>query len=206
MKITLENIGKQYKDDWAFQHINFEFHSGEPCVVLGPNGSGKSTLINIISTHMLPTTGNIGYFNDSKKIKQEEIFKNISVCSPYIELIEEFTLLENIQLFCSFKKLLKGLIPNDLIDITQLNKTGEKKLGQFSSGMKQRVKLALAVLADVPVILLDEPCMNLDLEGIDWYKTLISKYAENRLIVVSSNSKKYEFEYCIKELHLVNFK
>ena len=206
MKIVLENIGKQYKDDWIFQNINHEFNSGEPSVIIGANGSGKSTLINIISAHLLPTTGTINYFSDSNKIKNEEIFKNISICSPYIELIEEFTINENIEFFCSFKKLQKGISKNDLKEIIQLNKIENKIIKQYSSGMAQRVKLAFALLADTPVVLLDEPCMNLDSEGIEWYKNLISKYSASRIIIVSSNNNKHEFEFCTKEFLVKNFK
>ena len=206
MKIILENIGKQYKEEWIFQNVNFEFNSGNSCVILGPNGSGKSTLLSIISSHMIPTTGILHYFNDTKELKQEEIFRSVSVCSPYIELIEEFSLDENVNFFLSFKKLIKGIYADDIAEITHLKRTGNKPLQQFSSGMKQRVKLALAILADVPVVLLDEPCANLDAEGMEWYKNLVAKYSENRLFIVSSNDQKTEFDFCNSEFHVNNFK
>jgi len=206
MRIVLENISKQFKEDWIFRNINFEFNTGSSCVILGPNGSGKSTLLNIVSTHAMPTDGSIRYFDGTKELKQEEVFKVVTVCSPYIELIEEFTLAENADFFCSFKKLLKGLTAKDIAGITNLGKSKDKTLQQFSSGMKQRVKLALAILADVPVVLLDEPCSNLDAKGVEWYNALIEKYAENRLFIVSSNDLKFEFGFCNMVMRLGKFK
>ncbi len=205
MKIALKNIGKQYKEDWVFRNVNYEFFSGESYAIIGPNGSGKSTLINIISTHLMPTIGNIIYSN-TKDLRQEDIFRNISICSPYLELIEEFTLTENFDFFFHFKKLLKCTTIKDFVNITDLHNFENKTIGQFSSGMKQRVKLALAILADVPVVLLDEPCTNLDVNGISWYNQLVSEYLNNRLIIVSSNDQKHEFEFCTKEFSLINFK
>jgi len=206
MRIVLQNISKQFKEDWIFRGVNFEFTTGNSCVILGPNGSGKSTLLSIVSSHMLPTNGSVRYFDGEKELKQEDIFRSVAVCSPYIELIEEFTLVENANFFCSFKNLLKGITANDIAGITNLTKSKNKPLQQFSSGMKQRVKLALALLADVPVVLLDEPCSNLDAEGVDWYNGLINKYSENRLFLVSSNDLKFEFGFCNTVLQLMEFK
>jgi len=205
MKITLKNIGKQYKEDWVFQNVTYEFLSGESYAIIGPNGSGKSTLINIVSTHLIPTIGNVIY-SDTKELRQEEIFRNISICSPYLELIEEFTLAENYDFFVRFKKLLKCTSIKDFVYITDLKNFENKTIGQFSSGIKQRVKLSLAILADVPVVLLDEPCTNLDINGISWYNQLVSEHINNRLIIVCSNDQKHEFEFCTKELSLINFK
>jgi ABC-type multidrug transport system ATPase subunit len=206
MRITLEKIGKQFKEEWVFQNITYEFASGRSYAVLGSNGSGKSTLMNILSGHMLPTSGSIDLYHDTEKIPKEEIYRHISVCSPYIELIEEFSLSENISLFNSFKKFIRGMNSGDIASIIRMKTSGTKRIGQYSSGMKQRIKLAFALLADVPVVLLDEPCTNLDKEGIDWYREMVSMYAEKRLIIVSSNSKDHEYDFCSQHLSITDFK
>ena len=206
MQIVLKNIGKQFNDDWVFRNINFEFFQDQSYVILGSNGSGKSTLINVISSHILPSKGNALYSLNSKEIKQDDVFRHIAVCSPYIELIEEFTLIENVSFFCRFKKLLNNISLNEFIDIANLQGFENKPVLQLSSGTKQRLKIALTIMSDVSTILLDEPCSNLDPVGIKWYNNLVNKYINNRLIIVSSNDKKYEFDFCCNELHLCNFK
>ncbi|NTW31938.1 MAG: ATP-binding cassette domain-containing protein [Bacteroidetes bacterium] len=206
MKIILKNIGKQYKEDWVFRNVNFEFLPDQTYVILGSNGSGKSTLINVISSHIIPTKGNIYYSLNLKEVKQDDVFRHIAICSPYIELIEEFTLVENVSFFCRFKKFLDNITLEEFIDITNLHGFEYKPIHQLSSGTKQRLKIALAILPDVSAIFLDEPCTNLDSEGIKWYNNLVNKYINNRLIIVCSNDKKYEFDFCNNELHLSNFK
>ncbi|HPS46084.1 MAG TPA: ATP-binding cassette domain-containing protein [Bacteroidales bacterium] len=206
MKIILENIGKQYKNDWIFQHIQSEFNINQSIAIVGPNGSGKSTFINIISGHTIPTSGNISYLLNSKQIKQEEIYQYISVCSPYIELIEEFTIKENINWYVTLKKLKNNLNIYDVINLLSTPKNDTKKLSNYSSGIKQRVKLALSILSDTPILLLDEPCANLDAAGIKWYNDLISMHSLNRIIFISSNNNPSEIAFCSKKFEITSFK
>lgn len=196
MKIILENIGKQYKSDWIFHHIHNEFNINQSIAIVGPNGSGKSTFINIISGHTAPTVGNISYLLNSKQIKQEEVYQYIAVCSPYIELIEEFTIKENISWYVSLKKLKDNLSVDEILNLLSIPKNDLKKLHNYSSGIKQRVKLALSILTDSPVLLLDEPCTNLDATGIKWYNDLISMHSLNRIIIISSNNNPSEIACC----------
>ncbi len=92
------------------------------------------------------------------------------------------------------------------MELMQLTQHAKKPLKSFSSGMKQRVKLGLAILADVPLVLLDEPAMNLDQNAIDWYNDLVNTHCENRLFIVCSNSSGEEFPFCKKELDIMKFK
>ena len=130
----------------------------------------------------------------------------MSISAPYIELIEEFTLVEVIDFHRRLKPLYNNLSAKDVARICMLENNSGKLIRNFSSGMKQRVKLALAILSDTPVLLLDEPTSNLDQAGIDWYIDLVSRYKSDRTIVVSSNSIEHEYNFCNQIIDLLHYK
>ncbi len=207
MRITLTDIGKRYNYDWIFRNLNYEFTSDNNYVILGANGSGKSTLLQVIAGNLIPSEGEVNYeiveiSNLKTPVENETIFKQLSLAAPYLELFEEFTLIESIELQAQFKPFYKGLNTKQIIEIIQLEKAKDKQLKQYSSGMKQRVRLALAVLCDAPLLLLDEPATNLDKNAIKWYQDLIASYSANRLIIVCSNQQEYEYPFCNKQLDL----
>lgn len=206
LEIHLEKAGKQYNDDWIFSNLDLSLTSGSATVLLGSNGSGKSTLLQVISSAIAPTAGNITYQHKGNAIRPEHAFRLMSIAAPYIELIEEFTLTEMICFHRRLKPLIRNMSTVELIKVCQLESNSEKPLKYFSSGMKQRIKLALAIMSDTPVLLLDEPVSNLDHAAIDWYKELISKNINNRLVVVSSNSIDDEFHFCTQEVKLEDYK
>lgn len=206
MRIVLENIGRRYNRDWILKGINYTFQKGQTYALLGPNGSGKSTLIKLISGSLTPSIGTLKYTQGNKSIKIEDIYKHISFVAPYIELIEEFTLHEMIDFHFSFKHLLKGFSKKDLFSFLSLDLSVHKELKYFSSGMKQRVKLALACFTDSDILMLDEPTSNLDNEGEEWYLRLIENTVhENRVLIVASNQQK-EYSFCTNYIHILDYK
>lgn len=207
MQITLSNIGKRYNYEWIFRKVNYEFTNTSSYVILGSNGSGKSTLLQVIAGSLISSEGEIKYKTNSReaRIPVENIFQYLSFVSPYLELFEEFTLRESIEFQTKFKPF-KGLTTEEIIAITQLEKTKDKQLKHYSSGMKQRVKLALAILADTPLLLLDEPTSNLDKKAIDWYQNLITCYTQKRLVIVCSNQLEQEYFFCEKQVHIEEYK
>ncbi len=209
--IKLNNIGKRYNSEWIFRKIDYEFTSENNYVILGANGSGKSTLLQVIAGNLIPSEGDTIYDlrmkNEEKKIvPQENIYKHLSFASPYLELFEEFTLTESIEFQTKFKPYFKGLTTKEIIALTQLEKAQDKQLRYYSSGMKQRVRLALAILSDTPLLLLDEPTSNLDKKTIDWYQKLVNNYSNDRLIIVASNQQEYEYSFCSKVLNIEEYK
>lgn len=206
MNIVLDNIGKRYNFEWIFRKVNFEFTDENNYVILGANGSGKSTLLQTIAGSMIPSEGNIVYKNEISTIPEEDIFRHLSFASPYLELFEEFTLVETIEFQGKFKPFFPSLSTEGIIVITGLEKAKNKQLKYFSSGMKQRVRLAMAVLANTPLLMLDEPTSNLDKNAIDWYQKLIGNYSSNRLIIVASNQIEYEYPFCNKQLVVEDYK
>jgi len=201
--ITLDNIGKRFGNDWIFRRVNFQFSSGKAYAILGPNGSGKSTLLQLASGYQTPTEGAVKFSNGTGTIDAEDIFNKISLCAPYLQLIEEFTLTEQLRFHFSFKKMLNGFSEAAIIDLLGLQAHSSKQMRHFSSGMKQRVKLCLAILSDVPAVLLDEPATNLDEQGIEWYKNLIEKHQKGRLLIVSSNRLE-EYEMCAERFNVTD--
>jgi ABC-type multidrug transport system ATPase subunit len=206
MNIRLNNIGKRYNFEWIFRKVDYEFKGVYNYVILGSNGSGKSTLMQVIAGSLLYSEGNIDLEVSEKKVEGEDFYKHLSIAAPYLELYDEFTLAESIEFQSKFKPFQKGLTTKQIIELTELEKSKDKQLKYYSSGMKQRVRLALAILSDVPLLLLDEPSSNLDKKAIDWYQKLVEEYAKEKLIIVASNQLDYEYSFCDRQLNIEDFK
>ena len=205
-QIELNNIGKRFRYEWIFKNITHSFESGKLYALLGPNGSGKSTLMKILSGHLTPSDGQITFLNTEKKIDGDDVYQHISYSAPYIDVIEEMTLTEIIAFHSKFKPLSKGLIINDLIQLLNFKNAADKEIRFFSSGMKQRLKLALSICSDTPILLLDEPTTNLDAQGVAWYRDLIQQFSDkNRLVIVASNIE-HDYDFCEEKLNIVDYK
>lgn len=204
MQITLENLGRRFNKEWIFKDVNYVFSQGQQYAILGPNGSGKSTLLSVLLGNLTPSEGKIIY-HEQKEILPENIFNFISLAAPYLDLIEEFTLKETIDFHFKFKKYQHGFNAAAVVDLLALSKAEDKPLKYFSSGMKQRTKLALAFCTDTPILVLDEPTSNLDNQGTDWYLSLIEKFSKDRLVLVGSNQA-YEYDFCQHHLNILDYK
>ncbi|WP_428327658.1 ABC transporter ATP-binding protein [Mucilaginibacter sp.] len=205
MKIILENIGRRFNRDWIFRGVNHTFIAGKAYAILGPNGSGKSTLLQVLNGSLSPSTGKINYFFEDSLVAIEEVYKHLSLAAPYLELIEEFTLSEVIDFHFKFKSYKTGIDKPAVIDLLAMQTSKNKLIKYFSSGMKQRLKLALAFCSDTPMLMLDEPTSNLDTQGVDWYLNLVQQFAANRLTIVCSNQE-HEYSFCDERLSIVDFK
>ena len=222
MNITLANTGKRFNREWIFRHCSYTFTSGKNYAITGPNGSGKSTLLQVIAGATLHNEGTIEYKKDAgylildaniwqpaSKIQHPVSsilsYQNISIAAPYLELIEEMTAKEMLDFHSKFKPLIQSLSIEDMLKIVGLEKAVNKQLRYFSSGMKQRLKLAQAFFSNTPVLLLDEPTTNLDADGIALYQTLISNYTKDKLVIVSSNVKE-EYSFCEEVIKIENYK
>lgn len=199
MKILLENVSKKYNKEYIFRNVNFQFQKGEKYAIKGSNGSGKSTLLKLISGFITPTSGKVIY--EDKTV--EEVYNQFAFCTPYQELIEEMTLSELLVFHQSFKKLLPEVDTDFIVNLLNFDK--QKLIKDYSSGMKQRVKLALAFFSDVPVLLLDEPSTNLDAKGVAWYLNLVDNFAQNRTLIIASNIER-EYSFCEQFLEIEDFK
>ncbi|WP_419802305.1 ABC transporter ATP-binding protein [Mucilaginibacter sp.] len=205
MEIVLENLGRRFNRDWIFRNINCTFSQPETYAILGINGSGKSTLLQVLNGSLSPSAGTICFFYRHKIVEVEQVYQHISLAAPYLELIEEFSLSEVIDFHFQFKKYASGMDRNKIITLLQMEASKNKAIRYFSSGMKQRVKLALAFCADTPLLMLDEPTANLDTQGIDWYLQLIERFAQNRLTIICSNQE-HEYGFCKNRLNILDYK
>jgi len=205
MKIELTNIGRRFNREWIFRGIDQTFTTGNAYAILGANGSGKSTLLQVLNGSLAPSEGKLGYFSDAGEIAVENIFQNLSLAAPYLELIEEFTLSEVIDFHFKFKSYRPGVDKSGLMELLNLQASKNKPIRYFSSGMKQRLKLALAFCADTALLMLDEPTSNLDAQGVDWYLSLIEQYAAGRLTIICSNQE-HEYSFCRERLNISDYK
>ena len=205
MYIQLEQIGKKYNREWIFRGLSYTFQAGKKYAITGPNGAGKSTLLQTIAGSTVLSEGTIKYSIAGQEILPENAFTSLSICAPYLTLIEEMTALEFLAFHESFKCFMPGITPDTALEIIGLMTAANKQIRYFSSGMKQRIKLAQAIFSDVPVLFLDEPCTNLDETGYALYQSLIQNYASHKLIIVSSNDKA-EYHFCEEVIDIKNYK
>ena len=201
MKISVTDAGKRFNREWIFRNLSLELHSNQHYAITGHNGSGKSTFLQCIAGSLYTTEGKINFNLNGKTLEPEVVYKQLSICAPYLELIEEMTPTEFLSYHASFKPFIKGWNATGIIEEIGLVKAKQKQIRYFSSGMKQRVKLAQAFFSDTPVLLLDEPCTNLDQQGIDLYKQLISSLCSNRLVMISSNDAT-EYSSCTEFIRM----
>lgn len=204
MTISLANVGRRFNQEWIFRNVDYEFLPEEKYAVLGPNGSGKSTLLSVLLGNLSPSEGLLRYHSGTE-VLVEEIYKSISFAAPYLDLIEEFTLQETIRFHFKFKAFYDGMNAESVLDLLGLAKSQDKALKYFSSGMKQRTKLALACCAATPILLLDEPTSNLDKQGMAWYLQLIERFSEKRMLIIGSNQES-EYSFCNHFVHLTDYK
>lgn len=203
--ILMTDAGKRYNREWIFRHFNYEFLKGRQYAINGPNGSGKSTLLQVIAGALTPSEGSIQYITENTPVAPEYQFSKMSFCAPYLELIEEMTAVEFLSFHQQFKSFLPGITQEIILAETGLTKAANKQIRYYSSGMKQRMKLAQAIFSDTPVLLLDEPCTNLDKSGIALYREFMQIHAKDRLVVISSNDEA-EYDFCDTILQVTDWK
>lgn len=205
-RIELQQIGKKYRKDWIFRDVNITFESNKSYVIQGPNGSGKSTFLKLCSSYLLPTKGMITHIVENREIPENEIFNHITIAAPYMELPEEFSPLEILDFHMGFKTFYEDMTKTDFLKLIDLHHAKDKPLNKFSSGMKQRMKLGLAIASQSEMLFLDEPTINLDSNGIKLYKELIHRFHKDRIILVCSNNIKDEFDFCEEAFNIADYK
>mgnify|MGYP000862981703 FL=1 len=206
MHISLSKISRKFNYEWIFRDVDFEFEQDNAYAILGSNGSGKSTLLQIISGHLHPSAGTITYSHNNTEIPVDDFFRHVTYSGPYLELIEEFTLEEMLTFHSRFRKFCRQLDVNAVMEITGLIRNRNKPIKYFSSGMKQRVRLAIALLTESEVVLLDEPAANLDRKAIEWYRKLVFENRADRIIIVCSNSQADEYDFCSQSIVIDDYK
>lgn len=205
MQITLNNTGKRYNREWIFRHIDYTFSATKKYAITGANGSGKSTLLQVIAGATIHNEGTISFTssNHSTLVAPENMYKHISLAAPYLELIEEMTAQEFLQFHHALKPLQLSIAA--ILQTVQLQAATHKQIRYYSSGMKQRLKLAQAFFSPSQILLLDEPTTNLDAAGIQLYQYLIDNHTQQKLVIICSNDI-LEYKCCDAVIAIGDYK
>ncbi len=195
MQVTIQNLSKRYLYDWIIRNMSHTFESDSITGVNGINGSGKSTLIKMLCGFLSSSEGNISYTLEGNKIERSDVFQYMTLAAPYTDIINEYDVEEMFNFHTKFKKLRENIDTNQFLEIVKLRGNKGKQIQFYSSGMKQRLQLALALLSDSKLLLLDEPTSYLDEENKAWFYDLLFKNKNNRTIIIASNDKE-DFELC----------
>lgn len=195
IKIELENLSKRYGYQWIIRNLSVKIDNTFIHGITGSNGSGKSTLIKILSGYLSPSTGRLTYNINSKQIPIEKIFQYVSMAAPYTDLINEYTLEEMLAFHTKFKPFKTKTSYNEFEEIIQLKVDKTKTLDHYSSGMKQKIQLALSILSYNPILLLDEPTSFLDAKAKQWFQDLLLQNKDDRLIIIASNDS-FDLQFC----------
>ena len=205
MTIVLSNAGKRFNRDWIFRNATYTFLSGHTYAITGTNGSGKSTLLQALAASLEMSEGKIEWQINGSVTDADRVYNYLTIAAPYVEVIEEMTAIEFLQFHQQFKPLIPSISIKEILSLIGLAKAANKQIRYYSSGMKQRIKLAQAIFSDVPLLLLDEPCTNLDVAGFDLYNKLIKDFAKNKTIIVSSNDIN-EYSFCENLISMMDYK
>lgn len=206
MHIRAEHIGKRFNKEWIFRELNYQFESGKSYAILGSNGSGKSTLLQVVCGYARSSEGKLQISLKDKEVSAEHLFRHVSLATPYLGIYEDYYLPEMLDFHFNLKPLKKGIDLKQLPELLQLRHAINRPIKQFSSGMKQRVRLGLAILSDTPFLFLDEPTSNLDANGKAWYADLIQQHTQDRMVMVCSNHQEEEIFFCNHRLEIADYK
>jgi ABC-type multidrug transport system ATPase subunit len=206
MRIVLAEVAKHFAREKVFTGVDHVFEAGSRTAILGPNGSGKSTLLQVVAGALIPTKGIVEHALGGIPVDQEEVYRHVSIAAPYLGLYEDLSLRQAIATHARFKPFRAGISMEDVARTAYLEPHLEKPVLNFSSGMKQRLKLVLAILSDTPLLLLDEPATNLDAEGIAWFSALLMEHLDGRTLLVGSNRQADETSVCTTRVEIERWK
>lgn len=205
MKIIATDVEKKFRKEWIFKKLRGTYSSGKSYALVGPNGTGKSTLLKILAQFSLPTHGKVEFFQtDGTSIPTDKAHQYIAFAAPYVDVIEEYTLNELIVFLQNLGFIAAELDLLSFEKYMELSPGKGKLIKNYSSGMRQKIKLACALLSPRPILCLDEPTSNLDEQAKKWF---IAKLSENRskMIFIASNEA-LEIGLCDHQIAIVDFK
>jgi len=187
IRLEAKNLKKVFNRRVVFERISFTLGSNTTLLVTGRNGSGKSTLIKILASVLSPTEGSVG-ISSSLPYTPESHLMQVGLVSPYLMMYDEFSARENLTLALA----IRGMRPDGrkidaLLERVQLFGRRNDLVRTYSSGMKQRVKYAFALVHGPKILLLDEPMSNLDTRGVEMVRAIMQEQREKGILVVATN-------------------
>ena len=188
MRIDARGLGKRFTRHWIVREFTHEFAPASHTAIRGPNGSGKSTLLRLLSGQLVPSAGGVGFHESGHPVDEARVYRHVALTGPYLELIDELTGEELLTTHGRLRGFRQNLSPEALWDrVAWPRRTRRQSVGSYSSGMKQRLRLLLALASEATAVLLDEPTSNLDAAGVDWYQELLADWVDGRTLLVASN-------------------
>jgi ABC-type multidrug transport system ATPase subunit len=200
MEILATNLSKKFRQEFVIRDFSHQFKAGNSYAITGPNGSGKSTLLQLIAQFTLPNSGKI----EMTGIDPELVYTQITYAAPYVELIEEYTLTEHLAILVKNNYLPSSIDIDTFEEFIDLQPGRFKLIKNYSSGMRQKLKLGFALLSERPVLLLDEPTTNFDEQAKQWFFNRLNEQ-RHKLIIIASNELR-EIEFCSEKIAIVEFK
>ena len=195
MRILLDKVSKRFNQNWLFKNLDYHIQGPQSYAITGPNGSGKSTLLKILAGMIPASKGTVSYHNSENSVDPDNIYQFLSFCAPYMEVPEELSLKELLEFHFGLKQRNGVVSIEEMVSNAGLTHALHKPIHTFSSGMKQRVKLALSIYATTPMLLMDEPTTNLDDSGVTWYLDEIKRIKSSKLLIIASNQT-IEYDFC----------
>ena len=194
--IEISNLSKKYKNTLAVKSMNFKINKGKIIGLLGPNGCGKSTTIGMILGLIKPTSGTVLINGKNIENNRTSLLQKMNFISPYIELPKKLTIEENLKVYgrlYGVKNLENKIL--ELMEMLNLNEFKKRKTGELSSGQKNRVSLAKALINDPEILLLDEPTASLDPDVGDYVRGIIENFSSKNgstILLASHNMNEVE--------------
>ncbi|RPI17672.1 MAG: ABC transporter ATP-binding protein [Ignavibacteriae bacterium] len=204
VKLEVTSLKKIFDRKIIFKDVDFTLNTLDSLAITGKNGSGKSTLIKILANVFTQTTGQVSLSINGKKIEKQYFYKYIGFVSPYLNLYDEFSGYENLKIIAG----IRGLPDNNIEPVLKRIGLWERRndmLKIYSSGMKQRLKIAFSIIHEPQILLFDEPTSNLDAEGVQLVDSIAEEY-KNRCILIIATNDEHERSLCAKEINLNNYK
>lgn len=200
MEILVQNLSKKFRQEFVIRQFNYTFQSRNSYAITGPNGSGKSTLLQLLAQFTLPNTGTV----EMSGVDPDLVYSQITYAAPYVELIEEYTLAEHLEILSKNNYLPSSITLETLERFIDLQPGRYKLIKNYSSGMRQKIKLGFAILSERPVLLLDEPTTNFDEQAKNWFFERLEQQ-RNKLIIIASNESR-EINFCQEKISIQEFK
>ncbi len=204
--VILKNVRRNFGPLLVFDSISFELGIGDSLAITGKNGSGKSTLVKIIAGLLSQTSGEVIYQLDGKRIDKLDWFKYVGFVAPYLQIYDEFTGYENLEILAKLRwmKNYKARV-YDILNRVNLFSRKDDLVRGYSSGMKQRLKYALALLHEPPLLILDEPTSNLDPEGVEMVWAIAEEQKRKGILIIATNEPG-ELKMCERVINLDELK
>lgn len=206
-EISCENLYKSFSGIPVFRKLSFRLSATQSLSITGRNGSGKSTLIKIIANLIHPTKGRISILQNDSAIPDEKRFLKTGLISPYLNLYDELTGYENLAFFYKLRSKSNDLDEKVglVLERTGLNEKRNELVKNYSSGMKQKLKIAFAIMTQPEILLMDEPRMNLDKHGIDLIQSISDEQKSRGILIIATNEES-DKKLCDNSVNIEDYK